>query len=69
MTAPRQLMSRAEAAAYLGLSPFTLDTWACRGSGPTFYKLGRRAMYRLADLEAWLQSHQVNPLHQPEAAT
>lgn len=32
-----------------------------RGEGPRFYKFGRNVLYRLSDLEAYLESHSVNP--------
>ena len=35
----------------------TLATWRCRGGGPRFVKLGRRVLYRLADLEAWVDQN------------
>lgn len=35
----RQLMTRAEAAAYLGVSPGTLSRWAAERTGPPFIKL------------------------------
>ncbi len=44
------------AAAFLGLSPATLETLRCRGGGPPFVKLGRRVVYRREDLEAWITS-------------
>jgi predicted DNA-binding transcriptional regulator AlpA len=33
----------------------TLATWRCRGKGPRFVKLGRRVLYRRADLDDWLE--------------
>lgn len=48
-----------EAAGVVGLSPATLNTLRSRGGGPPFYKLGRRVVYRVADLRAWLDSKQV----------
>lgn len=35
----RKLMTRAEAAEYLGVSPGTLSRWAADRSGPAFIKL------------------------------
>jgi excisionase family DNA binding protein len=42
------------AAAYLGLSPKTLETLRTRGGGPPFLKLGRRVVYRKTDLDTWV---------------
>jgi hypothetical protein len=55
------LLSRQEAAAFLGLKPQTLHSWACnkRYSLP-FVKIGSRAMYRLRDLEAFIERRTVN---------
>jgi excisionase family DNA binding protein len=33
----------------------TLRFWRHRGTGPTSLKIGRRVMYRGADLDAWLE--------------
>ncbi len=47
-------LDRDQAAAYLRLSPRTLDTWAVRRSdGPPFCKLGKRVVYRRSDLDSW----------------
>jgi len=45
-----------EAAKTLGLSPSTLAKMRVTGNGPVYCKLGRRVVYRPADLEQWLQS-------------
>jgi hypothetical protein len=39
------------AAERLGLSPATLRKWRCQGRGPRFARLGRRILYRPADLD------------------
>jgi len=44
------------AARYLGLSPSTLAKMRLSGNSPAFLKLGRRVLYRCADLETWLES-------------
>lgn len=41
------------AAAFLGLSPKTLDKFRLEGRGPAFYALGRRRLYTEADLLEW----------------
>jgi excisionase family DNA binding protein len=54
------LMSRAEAAQYLGVSPKTLATWACTKRYPLpVVKLGRAVKYRVADLEKFIASRTV----------
>ena len=49
-----------EAAAHCGLAPATLATMRCRGSGPPYFKLGRRVVYSLRDLDKWLAARRVN---------
>lgn len=55
-----KLLSRVEAAAYLGISPTTLDRWACLGTYKlTYIKVGKLAKYRLSELDKFLESHTV----------
>lgn len=46
-------MDTREAAALVGLSPRTLDTYRCTGAGPSYYRLGGSVRYRETDLAAW----------------
>jgi len=50
------LMTTREAAAYLRLTPNTLNTLRWRGLGPAFIKLGNgfSIRYRFSDLERWV---------------
>jgi predicted DNA-binding transcriptional regulator AlpA len=48
-----------EAAAYLDLSKSHLDKLRLAKTGPRFSKLGRRVVYRIADLDRWLAANQV----------
>lgn len=51
------LLTRPEAAKYLGLRPATLEVWAVKGRGPRFIKLGARAVrYRKSDVQAWVNA-------------
>jgi excisionase family DNA binding protein len=51
------LISRDEAAAYLGVSPKTLATWHCRKRyALPVVKLGRSVKYRVSDLEKFIES-------------
>jgi excisionase family DNA binding protein len=55
-----RLLSRAEAAAYLGLRPQTLASWAVSGRySLPFVKAGRLARYRLSDLERFAERRTV----------
>ena len=41
------------AAAYLDLSPRTLDGYRVSGAGPAFHRFGNRVRYRRSDLDSW----------------
>lgn len=53
------LLTRKEAAIYLGVSERTLAIWKCTGrySLPVI-KIGRLAKYRKADLDAFIESRE-----------
>jgi hypothetical protein len=46
-------LTQHEAAALLRLSTRTLERHRVTGHGPAFVRLGRRVVYRRADLEGW----------------
>lgn len=49
------LLTRKEAARYLNVAAQTLAQWACTGRvSLPFYKIGRKAMYKKCDLEAFI---------------
>ncbi len=50
-----------EAAEYLGVPVETLAQWRYRRQGPAYVKLGRRVVYRTADLDAWMDANTVRP--------
>lgn len=60
-----ELIDTEPAAAYLGLSPKTLEAWRTiktkdvRRSIP-FIRLGGRVKYRRRDLDAWLEANRVS---------
>jgi hypothetical protein len=51
------------AAALLGRSPRTLQGWRARKFGPPFVKLAAHGgvLYRLRDIEQYLERHLVDP--------
>lgn len=54
------LLTRDQAAEYLGLAPQTLAVWATTGRHSLPYcKVGRAVRYRLSDLEKWLRARTV----------
>lgn len=50
------LMTRNEAANYLRLKLQTLAVWAARGTGPKVCQVGRKALYRLGNLQEYIAS-------------
>ncbi|HEX7896629.1 MAG TPA: helix-turn-helix domain-containing protein [Planctomycetota bacterium] len=55
----RQMLSVKEAAAWLGISAFTLYTWAQTGKVP-YYKIEKRVLFGRDDLWKWLERHRRN---------
>ena len=49
-----ELMTGAEAAEFLRISPKTLPRWRWEGSGPNFVRVGRKVFYRRGDLAEYL---------------
>jgi len=50
-------LTQCEAAALLRLSERTLERYRLTGTGPAFVKIGRRVVYRAADLNAFAEAH------------
>ena len=51
------LLTREQAAEFLGVAPNTLAIWACEGRYDLpMVKVGRLVRYRRSDLVAWLES-------------
>ncbi len=51
-----QLLTIGEVADRLRTPEATLRYWRHQGAGPQSFKLGRRVMYREADVEEWLDA-------------
>ena len=49
------LLNEVKTAEFLGLSTATLRKWRWEGKEPRFIKLGRRVVYRMSDIEAYLE--------------
>lgn len=55
-----ELLTTAQAAAFLGLKQNTLEHWRIYGKGPAIVRLSPRTVrYRRLDLEAWVASRVV----------
>jgi len=62
-------LSTRRAAAYLGLSPRTLDRYRVSGDGPDFYRFGGRILYRQTDLEKWAGARRVSSTSEDSVAS
>ena len=62
------MMLNAAAAAWLGLSPRTLDRFRVEGRGPKFVKLGKRIFYLEADLREYVEGNRRQSTSAPSAA-
>jgi excisionase family DNA binding protein len=58
MDPEHDLLTRPEVAEVLRTPIATLHQWASRGYGPRFLRVGRKALYRRADVEAWLEDQE-----------
>ena len=58
-------LSVKEAAYHTGLSCSSLNKLRCTGQGPRFAKIGRRVVYGVADLDAWLAKHLKTSTSEP----
>ena len=53
---PPRYLRTPEASRFVGLSIRTLEKHRIYGTGPRYSKLGGRVVYRLEDLQAWVES-------------
>lgn len=51
-----ELLRLDQVAAETGIPANTLRYWRANGTGPRSAKIGRRVVYRRADLQAWLDA-------------
>jgi predicted DNA-binding transcriptional regulator AlpA len=57
-----QLLTKTDTAKFLGVSERTLDRWHAQRKGPARVNAGRRILYKVSGLTAWLDSNEVVPL-------
>ena len=69
---PPRYLRTPEAARFVGLSIRTLEKHRIYGTGPRYSKLGGRVVYRVEDLQAWVefgrQGVDVRPWYRDRAA-
>jgi excisionase family DNA binding protein len=61
-TSRRQFLNKKELAAYLGLSIFTINSWVSQRREVPFVKMGRRVMFDMGDVRAWVDANKVQPV-------
>lgn len=66
--ASARYLTNDEAAAWLRLSPRTLEKQRVLGGGPRFRKFGRRVVYAIEDLENWANARTFEMTSDPEYA-
>jgi len=55
-----KLLTREQAAKYLGVAVSTLANWACtKKVNLTYVRLGRSVRYRLNDLDAFIEGNKI----------
>ena len=55
------MMSREEAAVYLGVSVSTMARWAHQKVGPAYKRAGRKTRYSVTDLDSFLETGAFYP--------
>jgi excisionase family DNA binding protein len=53
-------LSNEEAAEYMRISPRTLEKLRTKRRGPAYHKIGRRVVYVLSDLQAYIAQHRCD---------
>jgi hypothetical protein len=68
--APRRWLRYGAACAYVGLKPGTMAKKLTEGAGPKFYRAPgtRSRIFKIDDLDAWIENALVRPLTQAENA-
>lgn len=64
-----ELLNQREAAEFLRISVRTLERWRGEGRKINFVCVGRRRLYRLADLEDFIAAHTVDSTAEADTIT
>lgn len=57
---PKTYLNAEETGRHIGTAVQTLARWRCEGGGPPFFRVGRKIMYGLKDLTAWMNARRVS---------
>ena len=49
-----------EVAKYMKISPRTIERWRTEGQGPEYHKVGRKVIYNVSDINAYLASNKYS---------
>lgn len=55
------MLNETGASLFLGVARQTMANWRSQRRGPVYHKLYRRVVYRLSDLEDFIQSCRIDP--------
>lgn len=55
----RGALDTLHSAEYTGVARATLKKWRATGDGPPYVRIGSKIVYRVADLDAWLEANLV----------
>jgi len=58
----REYLNIEQAADFIGVSRQTLDLWRMEATGPSYHRVGRRVLYSVADLRAFMDAHRQKAL-------
>jgi predicted DNA-binding transcriptional regulator AlpA len=57
----QRLLTIEDVAALLHLTPAAIHKYRYRGEGPRGYRVGKRILFAVADVTAWLESRREEP--------
>lgn len=63
------LLNINELADYLGVPISTIYDWRTNGKGPRAYRFGKRIMFGVSDVRAWMDTMRDSHIQPPSAAT
>lgn len=50
---PTPMLTQAQVAEMLSVSPKCVEGWRLKGEGPAFYRIGGQVRYEIRDVRAW----------------
>ena len=58
----KKFLTKKEVAEFLGISVFTVDSWVSERRELSFIRMGRRVMFDVKDVIAWVEQNKSKPL-------